>query len=164
MRRAGTLLALALAMALSGCAALLAQERIAIGPEAVPADLRLGLRLTVVGTRGTRLLIYGGPDREVFLGCLSCERRSWQSIFHVEGPYGSVDHDASLWNPRGPYGDPKSPYSPWNRSAKHPPLLKDEFDRPYGLLTANARLRERNTDPAIVRFVQDQAERQALAR
>lgn len=154
---------LMLAGLLTGCAALSRQfEEPAHGPGAVPADLRLGLRLTVVGRRATMLLLYGGPERDVFLGCLSCQRGSRESIFNTEGPYGSLEHERSIWNARGPYGDPKSPYSPWNPRALQPPVLKDEHDRSHGLFTANAHLPDRNTDPAILRFVKVQSVRQGL--
>jgi hypothetical protein len=152
---------LAVIMGLTGCAAWSAQwEAPRRGPGAVPADIRLGLRLAVVGRRATMLMLYGGGRQEVFLGCLSCEADLPESIFNPQSPYGSVDHPDSIWNPRGAYGDCESPYSPWNPLADSPPVLKDERGRTHGRFTANARLPGRETDPVILRFLMLQGERQ----
>jgi hypothetical protein len=156
-------LCLAIAMGLTGCAAWSAQwDAPRHGPGAVPADIRLGLRLSVVGRRATMLMLYGGAQQDVFLGCLSCEPDLPESIFNPESPYGSLDHPRSIWNPRGMYGDRESPYSPWNPMAMWPPVLKDERGRTHGRFTANARLPGRETDPVILRFLTLQAERQSL--
>lgn len=151
----------AAALALTGCAAWAAEwETPRHGPGAVPPDIRLGLRLALVGRHATMLLLYGGPDRDVFLGCLTCHHREPESVFNTDSPFGSLDHPRSIWNARGAYGDRQSPYSPWNPQATAPPILKDEHDRSHGLFTVNSGLSGRETDPVILRFLKLQAERQ----
>lgn len=147
-----------MAFATAGCAAWLHEEA-AEGPDAVDPELRLPLRLSVVGLRATMLLLYGGAAHEVFLGCLSCERGDHDGIFNPEGPYGSTTNTRSIWNRHGPYGDRSSPLSPWNPHGTMPPLIKDEYDRPHGYFTANPNFADRTTDPATIRFLKVWSER-----
>jgi hypothetical protein len=149
MVRAWPLLLLA---SLTGCA-WLAQHEEAPGPEAVDPELRLPLRLGVVGLHATMLLIYGGPKHDVFLGCLSCEKGDPQSIFNPEGPFGKPNLERSIWNPHGPYGNRKSPLSPWNPAGTQPPLLRDETDAFHGYFSVNPRIPDRTRDPATLRFL-----------
>lgn len=155
MRLAGLL---ALAALIGGCA-LWDHEPAPPGPDDVPPELRLPLRLSVVGLRATMLLIYGGPERDVFLGCLTCERDARESIFNPEGPFGSTSAERSIWNPRSPYGDKHSALSPWNPHASCPPVLKDEYDETHGYFTANPKYPDRTRDPATLRFLKLWSER-----
>lgn len=143
-------LACLLALSLTGCA-WLAQE--APGPEGVDPELRLPLRLSVVGLHATMLLLYGGPQHDVFLGCLSCEKGDPQSIFNPEAPFGKTNVERSIWNPHGPYGNRKSPLSPWNPTGTQPPQIRDETDAFHGYFSANPHIRDRTRDPATLRFL-----------
>ncbi|MDB5101488.1 MAG: hypothetical protein JWM80_5909 [Cyanobacteria bacterium RYN_339] len=144
------LAAVFLAASLTGCAWFAQHEG---GPESVDPELRLPLRLTVVGLHATMLLLYGGPKHDVFLGCLTCESRDPQSIFNPEAPYGKSSLERSIWNPHGPYGSRKSPYSPWNPTAAQPPQLRDEYDAVHGSFSVNPHLADRTRDPATIRFL-----------
>lgn len=146
--RAFWLLALLL---LSGCAYWHASPP--RGPDAVDEDVRLGLRITLVGYTGTMLLLFGGPQHDVFLGCLTCDKDDAKSIFNDRGRFGSLSDPRSIWNTAGAYGSQTSPLSPWNPHASTPPLLRDEFERFYGYFTVDAHYPERTRLPPVVRFL-----------
>lgn len=152
-------LSLVLSAALTGCAWLAASD--GGGPDEVDPDVRLPLRLSVVGLHGaSMLLLYGGPAHDVFLGCYTCERTDQNSVFNPDGPYGSTHNERSIWNRQGPYGGRTSDFSPWNPHAVHPPLILDENDRAHGFFSANSAIADRTRDPATIRFIKIESERQ----
>ena len=150
--------ALGLTVLLSGCFWLGAVVEDAPGPDGVDPELRLPLRLSVVGLHASTLLLYGGADHDVFLGCYTCDREDPHAVFNADGLYGSTRNAHSIWNPHCPFGDRKSPYSPWNPHATAPPLIKDEYDVKHGDFTANPDFPGRTTDPATVRFLKYESE------
>src|SRR5437868_12034075 len=54
-------------------------------------------------SRGPKLLIFGGANHEVYLGCL-CDGRNPESVFNLAGEYGSARSTTSMRNKRAAYG------------------------------------------------------------
>ena len=148
---AGPALALATAL-LAGCALWPAGSP-GWGPAAVPAEAADALRLAPVGTRGTMLRLMGGPDQDVYLGCLSCPASAEDAVLNPDGPFGRLDGERSIWNPRGAYGGKAGPYSPWNPRPARPPLVVTEYGHRYGVLTAAPAWPGRTIEPGLRRFL-----------
>ena len=72
-----------------------------------------------------RLLIFGGLNHRVYLGCLNCSEYSGDSIFNRYGTYGSSYSDSSIWNHFGEYGSRYSDYGACNKFATDPPVIVD---------------------------------------
>ena len=89
------------------------------------------------------LFLFGGPNRDQFLGCLNCYRSETFSIWNERFEYGSTTHPNSIWNREGTYGSPSSSLSPWNPNATNPPLVVDRVGNLYGYLTLNPSHRKR---------------------
>lgn len=90
-------------------------------------------------------LIYGGPNKEVFLGCLNCSDLEFDSVNNDTSRYASDLYEESIFNKYGRYGSDSSRYSPCNEYATKPPLVKDETGKKIGVLTIN----EAKTDAII---------------
>ncbi|MCS7173981.1 MAG: hypothetical protein N0A24_11550 [Armatimonadetes bacterium] len=97
------------------------------------------LVLTVAAAQAQtpELLLFGGRDHRVFLGCLNCGRFDPDSVCNRFGEYGSRFSSRSIWNRFGDYGSRFSPYSPWNRLALYPPVIVDRQGNFYGYFTSN---------------------------
>ncbi len=87
-------------------------------------------------TRGD-LLVYGGEDHDVFLGCLSCPEDDEFSIWNEYGSFGDRYSETSVLNPSSVYGSRVSPHSACNALALDPPLVVDRRGHVYGRLTLN---------------------------
>ncbi len=92
------------------------------------------LSLTV---QAQTLLIFGGRDHKVFLGCLNCSEYDSSSVWNEYGNYGSPYGSRSIWNEYGEYGSEYGNYSPWNEYALYPPVVVDAEGNFYGYLTVN---------------------------
>ena len=99
------------------------------------------------------LLLFGGQDQKVFLGCLNCNEFDRSSVCNEFGSYGSQFSRLSIWNSFGSYGSPFSPYSPWNGLAANPPVIVDKDGNSYGYFTANPSELGRTRIPALVVFL-----------
>jgi hypothetical protein len=84
-----------------------------------------------------KLMIYGGKQHDVYLGCLNCEASEPESVFNEFGAYGSRYSPYSLWNALTPYGSVSSYMSPRNPQASDPPIVRDQDGRFQGYLTIN---------------------------
>jgi hypothetical protein len=85
----------------------------------------------------TPLFLFGGPDRDRFLGCLNCRPSEVFSIWSEDGDYGSPSAADCIWNRNGAYGSPGSDYSPWSRTSTSPPFVVDRAGNFYGYFTRN---------------------------
>ena len=85
----------------------------------------------------TRLLVFGGSNNRVFLGCLSCSEFDSDSIFNQYGTYGSAYSATSILNSYSEYGSRYSAYSACNPYASSPPIVVDDDGNAYGRLTLN---------------------------
>ncbi|WP_429408259.1 hypothetical protein [Paraburkholderia sp. MM5482-R1] len=83
------------------------------------------------------LLLFGGRDHDVFLGCLTCSQYDQHSVQNEYGPHGSPYESTSIFNHYGDYGSAYSDVSPCNRFANNPPVIVDQNGKFYGRLTLN---------------------------
>lgn len=74
-------------------------------------------------------------DDGVFLGIVSKNRFSDDSISNPYGEYGSKDSDTSIFNKFGKYGSKFQPLSPFNKYSQVPPTFQKE-GKILGYLTA----------------------------
>lgn len=99
------------------------------------------------------ILVFGGEDHRVYLGCFSCNEREAESVFNQSGKFGSNISPTSVANRISQFGDRKSPYSACNGDASRPPILVDEDGTYYGELTVNVSRPARVTAPAVVAWL-----------
>ena len=83
------------------------------------------------------LLLFGGGNHEVFLGCLTCPEYDAGSVRNRLGLHGSAYSSMSILNPFGRFGSPSSALSPCNPYALHAPVIVDREGRSYGELTVS---------------------------
>jgi hypothetical protein len=84
-----------------------------------------------------KVMIFGGPGHEVYLGCLSCSDLESDSVFNELGHYGSPHYSESIWNRYGQFGSEYSEFSACNPYATDPPIIVDQQGQTYGRLTVN---------------------------
>lgn len=84
-----------------------------------------------------KLMIFGGTNHTVYLGCLNCSEYAADSVKNVYGTYGSPYSQDSIFNRFGPYGSPYSAGSACSEYATDPPVIVDQAGRYYGRLTLN---------------------------
>ena len=96
------------------------------------------------------LLLFGGEDHKVFLGCLNCSFAVSSSVCNVFAPHGSIVGKESIWNIVGAYGSIISKYSPWNVIANEPPIVVDADGKSYGYFTVNVAHRDRTKLPWVM--------------
>lgn len=83
------------------------------------------------------LLLFGGKDHKVMLGCLNCVSTSKLSVCNEFGDYGSEFNSGSIWNEFGTYGSEFNQYSPWNEYTTSAPIVVDMDGKSYGYFSAN---------------------------
>ena len=85
------------------------------------------------------LLLFGGKEHDVFLGCFNCSEYSPESICNEFGAGSSFKID-SIFNSFGQFGSEFSSSSPWNEvsSSNDVPVLVDRQGGFYGYFTINA--------------------------
>ena len=88
-------------------------------------------------TPSSDLLIFGGRNHDVFLGCLTCSEFAASSVFNDFGQHGSPYGASSIRNEFSQYGSPYSHLSACNPYASNPPVIVDRNGRYYGELTMN---------------------------
>ena len=104
-------------------------------------------------TGSGRILVLGGEDNRVYLGCFSCQEFESDSVFNQLGRFGSSLSLTSVANRISQFGSRLSPYSACNEMASHPPVLVDEDGTYYGELTVNHNRPSRITAPAVVAWL-----------
>jgi hypothetical protein len=83
------------------------------------------------------LLLFGGHNHTVFLGCLNCSEFDSGSIFNEFGNHGSRFSSESIFNSYSDYGSRYSNDSACNKFATNPPIIVDRAGYAYGRLTIN---------------------------
>lgn len=83
------------------------------------------------------LLLYGGANHDVFLGCLTCSEFDATSVQNQFGAHGNAYSTRSILNAYGPYGSDYSYVSACNVYATRPPVVVDQNGGYYGELTMN---------------------------
>lgn len=101
-------------------------------------SLGIGLILMISFTLSSQeLLIFGGKNHDIFLGCLNCTKYDQKSIWNQYGDFGNKYNSNCIWNQYGDYGNKYSDTSPLNSYASYPPVLVDSDGNFYGYFTAN---------------------------
>lgn len=98
---------------------------------------------TATSVFAQKVMIYGGENHDVYLGCLTCTQFHDESIWNENGVYGARNNNLSVWSEFSDYGNEFSYLSPWNEYATHPPILVDEEGGYYGYFTKNVYFKDR---------------------
>lgn len=85
----------------------------------------------------TDLLVFGGQNHTVFLGCLTCGSTDPDAISNAFGPHGNRFAADTLTNRFSEYGSRFSMHSACNPYATEPPAIVDRAGGYYGELTSN---------------------------
>src|SRR6185503_17591926 len=96
-----------------------------------------GLATTPTPPPPTKLMVFGGPGHQTYLGCLSCSEFATDSIFNEFSTYGNSFSSQSIFNSYSQFGSPYSAFSACNPYASDPPVVVDEAGNFYGRLTIN---------------------------
>ena len=83
------------------------------------------------------LLVFGGRNNDVFLGCLNCLEFDGDSVLNRYGVHGSPYGARSSLNSYSSYGSRFSADSACNPYASNPPIVVDAEGNAYGHLTLN---------------------------
>lgn len=102
---------------------------------------------------GSKLMLFGGRNNTVYLGCVSCGRLESDSLHNTLGDYGSRYSSDSIFNTYGEYGSKYSDYSPCNRYGQEPPVIVDREGNFYGRLTVNTSHHQRTRSAELRAFV-----------
>jgi len=84
-----------------------------------------------------QLLLYGGDDHKIFLGCLNCTQSDSRSICDQFGEYGSQFNGGSIWSQFGSFGSQFASDIPWNPFSTSGPMIVDKSGQSYGRFTSN---------------------------
>jgi len=103
-------------------------------------------------TVGEKILIYGGENSDVFLGCLNCDKFDKESIWNSTGDYGSTLGEYSIWNKFRKYGGEMGDYSPFNKFSTTPPILVDSNGKSYGFLSVDL-LHKQSTELELAIYI-----------
>lgn len=98
-------------------------------PAPVPSD--------GIGTSPAKLMIFGGDNHTVYLGCLNCSEYAADSVKNTYGTHGSAYSQESIMNHYSQYGSPYSSESACSEYASDPPVIVDQAGKFYGRLTLN---------------------------
>ena len=93
--------------------------------------------LTTPGT--SEIHLYGGRNRNTYLGCYRCSNYDSDSICNEYGTHGSDYSSTSVWNEYGTFGSQYNLSSPWNKYsiADEVPVLVGADGTFYGYFTIN---------------------------
>jgi hypothetical protein len=110
------------------------------------------LALGAPPARATRnpLLLFGGPEQQDFLGCVTCDASEPYSIWNPQSHYGAPSHPLSIWNREGRYGSADSPHSPWSRRPKSVPVVVDRAGNLCGNFAVDRAFPGRVTDGYLI--------------
>lgn len=101
-----------------------------------------------------KILLYGGANYSVYLGCFSCTQYDAQSIHNQFGKYGSRYSSTSIWNHYSQYGSPYAVHSACNEYTVTPPRLVNETTRAWAELTLNRYRPYAIIDPTVWEWLQ----------
>ena len=118
------------------------------------------LNMPLVYAEKTKVLIFGGSEGDVYLGCLNCSPYDIDSVNYAYGRYGSFNSKISILNPKGLYGSATSRYSPCNPNATFPPVLKNENGETFGRLVLGAEHYQANDNTKVQQWLSEYVCRQ----
>jgi hypothetical protein len=84
-----------------------------------------------------KLMIFGGTNHKVYLGCLNCSEYNADSVKNTYGTHGSAYSSESIFNHYSEYGSAYSNESACSEYASDPPVIVDQNGKYYGRLTLN---------------------------
>jgi hypothetical protein len=84
-----------------------------------------------------KVMIFGGPGHQTYLGCLSCSENAPDSVFNEASRNGNRYSSDSIWNHYGDYGSPYTQFSACNPDASDPPVFVDQNGNFYGRVSVN---------------------------
>lgn len=99
-----------------------------------------------INVNSQTILIFGGDNHDVYLGCLNCNKYESGSIWNRYGEHGSKYNSESIWNKYGDYSGKYSDNSPFNKYASHPPVLVDSDGNFHGYFTVDKYFSKRTTN------------------
>lgn len=112
-------------------------------------SIRLQVAATILGFTFTanaalsqdksEILIMGGRNFDVFLGCLTCSDVDPRSVWNKMSRYG-WENKLGIWNSIGPHKSKFSMNSACNQYSTTPPKLVDRTGGYYGQLSTNTYL------------------------
>lgn len=88
-------------------------------------------------TAQDKIMIFGGPGHDTYLGCLSCSDYSTESVFNEFSQFGSSYSTNSIYNSFSRFGSQFSKFSACSRTASDPPVIVNQDGDYYGRLTIN---------------------------
>ena len=118
--------------------------------------LLTGILLIVISSSAfaeKKIMLFGGANHDVYLGCFNCSDIASDSIHNDIGKFGSDISSTSIFNDISQYGSDISQYSPCNDIASNPPVLVDEDGGFYGYLTLNDIKSKAITDSDILAWL-----------
>jgi len=96
-----------------------------------------GLAATRGASSAGKLRLFGGPDHETYLGCISCSEDTSDSVFNEYSSFGNAYSSSSIYNRYSQFGSKYDDYSACNPYASDPPVVVGEDGTYYGRLTVN---------------------------
>jgi hypothetical protein len=107
----------------------------------------------VEGPSGKKLMVFGGREHDVYLGCLSCSEFSGDSMLNEFSTYGSRFSSTSIFNHFSMYGSAYSTMSACSPYASDPPVIVDNDGGFYGRLTVNRTHRQAISDQTVLAWL-----------
>lgn len=101
-----------------------------------------------------KVVLLGGPNYSIILGCLSCDERREESPFNQEGHFG-IGSPNTLWDPCGTYASEFSNFSACNPNAEFPPILIDRDGKEIGKLSINTKISTNYHDSKLEKWLID---------
>ena len=95
------------------------------------------LLATAAFAQSPKLMLFGGSDHDVYLGCLNCNSFASDSVCNEFGQHGSEFASDSIWNEFGRFGSEFSSDSPWNAFGTNAPIIVDADGNFYGYFSRN---------------------------
>ena len=93
-----------------------------------------------------KLMLFGGENHDVYLGCLTCTQYHSESVWNESGINGTKLNNLSIWSEFSDFGNEFSNLSPWNEYGTAPPKIIDENGGFYGYFTRNPYFNQRTED------------------
>lgn len=109
--------------------------------------------LTPIRLWANDLLLYGGDNHDVFLGCLNCDKTNPLSVCGDYNDFGNRYGEKSIWNNYGSYGSRYDDTSPWNTYAGNPPVIVDKNGNFYGYFSSNKYQHKRTEIDYLIVFL-----------
>ena len=106
--------------------------------------------VTSVASSAPKLMLFGGSDHDVYLGCLNCGSVAADSLCNDFGRYGNEFSGDSIWNEFSRFGNEFSGESPWNELSTQAPVIVDSDGKFYGYFSVNSFHPKRTQIKALV--------------